>query len=650
MSLLEDALALVASGFPVFPALQSKKPATPHGFKDASLDPDTVRALFSNGAPFLAVPTGEVSGFDVLDIDPAKGGMDWEHIARLPNTRIHKTLRGGFHYLFIHAPGVRNSASALADGIDIRGEGGYIIHPPSPGYEVIDQSEIAHWPNWLLALVLARDPPEPRKTNGHAPAPISSKRLDAFTQALQRRVAASPPGGKHYQLRNAALSLGGIMDQAGITEADALKRLLDALPAGVEDWNNAERTARWGLARGREKPIELDDRPYQGNGAKPFGIGHASNAQSASEADSTSEKGHASQETPSTDLPLVYFPDIQPNLDAADFVEGLLIEGAMSVIYGESNSGKTFFATDLAFHIATGREWCGRAVERSAVIYCALEGRHGIFNRIAALRAHHGIQEADLAVIPSSINLLDPSADVDRLIRAIKAAAAHLNRPVRWVVVDTLSRALAGGNENAPDDMGALVINTDRIRQETGAHVCFVHHSGKDTAKGARGHSLLRAATDTEIEVTDDEGNRNARVTKQRELECTGDFQFQLQVVELGANRRDKQVSSCVVVHGEPGADQPKRKPRFVGHTKRAFEILTNLLAKEGKSGYAGAPPDALSVPDEWWRERFYADAMPGDSQDTKKRAFRRAADTLMDCKSVAMAEGRVWMPYGGNE
>jgi RecA-family ATPase len=51
---------------------------------------------------------------------------------------------------------------------------------------------------------------------------------------------------------------------------------------------------------------------------------------------------------------------------------------------------------------------------------------------------------------------------------------------------------MAGGNENAPDDMGALVRNIDRLRAETGAAVLLVHHTGKDTSRGARGHSLAR--------------------------------------------------------------------------------------------------------------------------------------------------------------
>ena len=67
---------------------------------------------------------------------------------------------------------------------------------------------------------------------------------------------------------------------------------------------------------------------------------------------------------------------------------------------------------------------------------------------------------------------------------------------VRLIIIDTLSRALSGGNENSPDDMGNLVKHMDKVRHTLKAHLCVIHHSGKDKAKGARGHSLLRAATD----------------------------------------------------------------------------------------------------------------------------------------------------------
>jgi RecA-family ATPase len=62
--------------------------------------------------------------------------------------------------------------------------------------------------------------------------------------------------------------------------------------------------------------------------------------------------------------------------------------------------------------------------------------------------------------------------------------------PVKMVVIDTL----AGGNENGPEDMGQMVRSMDQIRAETGSWDGFIHHSGKDAAKGSRGHTSLRAA------------------------------------------------------------------------------------------------------------------------------------------------------------
>ena len=69
---------------------------------------------------------------------------------------------------------------------------------------------------------------------------------------------------------------------------------------------------------------------------------------------------------------------------------------------------------------------------------------------------------------------------------------------VALVVIDTLARAMTG-NENAPEDMGRFVAACGRIREACEGHVLIVHHCGKDQARGARGHSSLRAATDVEL-------------------------------------------------------------------------------------------------------------------------------------------------------
>ncbi|MFO0806228.1 MAG: AAA family ATPase [Gemmataceae bacterium] len=328
---------------------------------------------------------------------------------------------------------------------------------------------------------------------------------------------------------------------------------------------------------------------------------------------------------PETALPVVYFSDLQPALDASDFVEGVLLDGAMSVIYGESGSGKTFWALDLALHVAAGIPWRGRQVDQGAVLYLALEGSHGIQNRVTAWKIAMDATAADLpfAVVPVSVDLLDPAADTPRVIAAAKAAAAKLGRAMRLVVVDTLSRALAGGDENGPADMTAFVGNIDRIRQELGTHVAVIHHSGKDAARGARGHGSLRAATDTEIEVARDADNRTAKIKKQRDLDTEGqELAFSLQSVTIGMNRRDKPVTSCVV---RPAESQPDASRNLKSDERTAYKLLTDLLTEQG----------SLEVHIDAWRERFHHRTRPGDKPETKRKAFQRARDGLVSAGLV---------------
>ncbi len=195
-------------------------------------------------------------------------------------------------------------------------------------------------------------------------------------------------------------------------------------------------------------------------------------------------------------------------------IEGLLDAGSFSLVYGASGSRKTFFAIDLAAHVALGWDWRGREAKRGAVVYIAAEGGGGFNDRVTAFKHHHDVDTSDVPflVIGEAPDLCRSNADVRLLNEQIGKAATS---DVVLIVVDTLSRALAGGNENSPDDMGALVHHCDMLRHETGAHLMLIHHSGKDDSKGARGHSLLKAAVDTEIEITATGQTSTATVTKQ---------------------------------------------------------------------------------------------------------------------------------------
>jgi hypothetical protein len=143
---------------------------------------------------------------------------------------------------------------------------------------------------------------------------------------------------------------------------------------------------------------------------------------------------------------------------------------------------------------------------------------------------------------------------------------------------------MAGGDENKGQDMTAAIASVDAIRAATGAHVCVIHHCGKDEARGARGHSSLRAAVDTEIEVSRPDGETisTVRVTKQRDLPIGKAMPFSLKVMELGTDRRGKPVKSCTVHHED---EMMAKKPGKAGRKPKCSpeDMLAYLPAESPK-------------------------------------------------------------------
>jgi hypothetical protein len=156
------ALKIAGRGKPVFPCKGNKAPCTPRGFKDATTDPGRVTALWTlYGGEKIGMPTGEASGIFVVDVDrlEALGELDPELLQALRETLTIRTPSGGLHFYLNHVAGITNKRGTLPAGIDIRGEGGYVIAPPSEGYTVEHRAQVADAPEPLLEAL--RD--EPRR-------------------------------------------------------------------------------------------------------------------------------------------------------------------------------------------------------------------------------------------------------------------------------------------------------------------------------------------------------------------------------------------------------------------------------------------------------------------------------------------------------
>jgi len=255
-----------------------------------------------------------------------------------------------------------------------------------------------------------------------------------------------------------------------------------------------------------------------------------------------------------------------------ELVERVLERASMAVLYGDSNSGKTFLAIDLGASICLTRDFLGRNTAGGLVVYLATEAAASVQRRLRAYQRHHGVRVPGFAIVQSPINLFDGDADVTAVIALIEQLEQAHGEKAVLIIGDTLSRISAGANENSGEDMGVVLMHADAIRAATGATFLWIHHTGKDQAKGMRGWSGMRAAIESEIEISADEvtGVRTAEVTKQRDIPGKGDrYGFTLREVKLGVNRWGAERGSCVIVP----TDAPVKAAR-----KRTSEIAGAIV------------------------------------------------------------------------
>ncbi len=257
-----------------------------------------------------------------------------------------------------------------------------------------------------------------------------------------------------------------------------------------------------------------------------------------------------------------------------ELVEDFMTIGSMAVLYGDSNSGKTFFALSLAAHIATGQPFFKRQIDPGLVVYLASEAPGSIRSRMQAIKKHFGCSLENLAMVPVPLNFYANQGDANDVIELVKTIEQIKGQPVRLVIGDTLARMSAGANENSGEDMGPVMARFDAVAQATGAALLIIHHNGKDQAKGARGWSGIRAHIDTEIEVMEKDGVRSATITKQRELPGKGEvIYFRLEVVEMGVTKFGKPATTCVAVPDESAStEQAKNRPSQHDENVRLLE------------------------------------------------------------------------------
>jgi hypothetical protein len=242
-------------------------------------------------------------------------------------------------------------------------------------------------------------------------------------------------------------------------------------------------------------------------------------------------------------------------------IPGLIPFGKSVLIYGESQSGKSFETLDMALATARGITFAGRKCRQAGVVYCAAEKGEGFVNRMRAYEKYNNVGTVDLpfVVLTKSLDLWTQETTTDLLIDEIKALSSEWDVPLGIVALDTYQAASPGASIIKDEDVTTMYRRAKRIMDATGAGVWFVHH--KNAHGTIRGSLVLWNSIETTIEIdsrkTDRQGTelrdddrrviRRAIVQKQSEAPKGDHWDFVIKQVVIGEYPEGGDITSCVV-------------------------------------------------------------------------------------------------------
>jgi hypothetical protein len=248
-AILAAALAYAAGGLAVFPA----PPDSKKSFKCAEHSNGRKWGMTTDAAEITAdftrwpnarigLPTGIVNGVVIIETDTIEGhGVDGAaSLAQLeakhgplPETLKGISPSGSIHRYFEHPDNgvkIRNSASEIGAGIDVRGDGGMVIAPPSSGYRWLNRNPIAPLPAWLIDLT--REKPPTISQRAVAAIPIASGYSSTYGQAaLESEIeslANTAPGARNDALNRASFNLHQLVADGELDGGEVARQLIDA--------------------------------------------------------------------------------------------------------------------------------------------------------------------------------------------------------------------------------------------------------------------------------------------------------------------------------------------------------------------------------------------------------------------------------------
>lgn len=402
--LCEAALAYAGHGWHVFPCGPDKKPLSTNGLNDATTDAEQIERWWARWPHALIGCACGPSGFWVLDLDPPDGEASLQALIRqhggFRETRAARTGRGGRHlYWEMSGKRVRNSAGKIGPNIDVRGDGGYVILPPSEAstgaYAWVDPyAPIVQAPTWLVTAALdANSKTRETRPNGHvgmngfgphgASPSDAGRYVQAAIDAECSAIVSARVGQQNQTLNDAALKIGSLLagNPGAIRRSDARERLINA---GLAMANDSSREA-WT----REIVAKAVDHGLEDGEANP---------RPKPEAQARSSGHHGSEDKKAA-------PPLVPRRIPADFdftkiprrpwvVGTRLQRGLLSVMLAPGGVGKSRVLATTALSIAAYRSLTGERLHEGgrAWLINNEDPQDELDRHTAAMCIHYGIK------------------------------------------------------------------------------------------------------------------------------------------------------------------------------------------------------------------------------------------------------------------
>lgn len=551
MNPLDIALSYQAKGWPVFPCrpaddfdtetgevLPEKAPLISNGFRGATLNERVIRELWKrNPEAIVGVPTGERIGAWVLDIDNKQGkdGRPWlaakeaEH-GLLPDTlRVETANGGGTHIFFTYVHGVRNRGD-LDPGVDVRGEGGFVIAAGSVmadgrSYTISNDAPIADAPQWLLDLVLP-PPYEPARHDYTYQPGGNEPYVERAMQGELDSLAQCAAGNRGYQLNASAFSIGQLVAAGAVSRGEAESGLYAAASAcGVLQKDGERETLakiRRGLDAGAKQPREIPKPQHDNDNTRLVDISRMianglAKARKDDEPQPQQEAADEADDEPDSEsepegFHATPFAWTDPKtLPRREFAFGThYIRKYVSVTVSPGGLGKTSNSIAEALSMTSGKQFLGtKPPQRMRVwLFNAEDPRDEMERRIMAACLHYNLKPKDV-----DGNLFLDTGREQELVVAIddRRSGVRIQVPIVEAVVEQIKRnsidvmivdpfvSTHQVNENDNGAIDKVAKLWAHIADRTNCSIDVVHHLRKvsdreATVEDARGAVALIGA------------------------------------------------------------------------------------------------------------------------------------------------------------